>query len=309
MSDINEEIEEVVEPTVDPIESPADQASEVTHEDHVEPAAYEPDFTYKAYDESGEFPEWMRETITDKDREDEIRGIYAKSLGLDGMKTRYEGVKGDLVSEQEKYSKRDGEYNQLYDHVSNVDNMIKDDLDMFFHTVGLTPEKIFEWTEKRLDTYQDPTQQQQYQDNLRTKSDYGRQAQETNFLRGQNEQLLASQNQTQLQLAMQDQGNADFKANFEKAMGDGKFLDEVSSFSQNYYQQNQKHMSPVDAIAQVKAKYQPFMQSAPANAAPVEKPAVIPNLGSGSGGSPVKRKYKSFDELRAAAQRMRDEAS
>lgn len=63
---------------------------------------YAPDYSYMYKDEKREFDERVRGAVGNKETEEYLRDLYTKADGLDSYK--------------EKYTKRDSEYGELYDH-------------------------------------------------------------------------------------------------------------------------------------------------------------------------------------------------
>ena len=57
-----------------------------TEETPVESNVYEPNFSYEVKGESKEFPEFLRAAITSKENEDELRDMFTKLDGFDGIK-------------------------------------------------------------------------------------------------------------------------------------------------------------------------------------------------------------------------------
>ena len=57
---------------------------------------YKPDFSYKIKDEQFEFPEFLREVVKDKDKEDELRDIVTKAFALDGVKESRTAIESEF---------------------------------------------------------------------------------------------------------------------------------------------------------------------------------------------------------------------
>lgn len=113
------------------------QSEEVVEEP--EAPSYEPNYTYTVRDEQREFDERIRDVIKDKDTEEYLRDLYTRADGLETYK--------------EKFSKRESEYKELYEHAQALTGGYqklqqlreKNDHRGLQKALGLSDDFVIEW--------------------------------------------------------------------------------------------------------------------------------------------------------------------
>ncbi len=295
----SEENTESTEGEPEPKDEPKEE-SEVVEE-------YVPNFAYRANQEDKEFPENVKPYITNKESEEYFRTLFAKADGVEPLKEKYNSTK-------ERFTEVEGKYNELHPKWEKVEKGMKqlkeysqNNLDVFLNLWEIPEEKILEYASKRLeaspeekdrmDSYnQQFIQTQNLQDSLSNQ-------------RAQQINLMQENHNIQMQQVLNDPEVSSFHQTYDGLAGKGEFLKEINAEGDKYYRENNKYLSPREAIiaAMDRVKQRPFFnqQSQPAQqiqqpTQSVTKPATIPNVGGGTNISPAKRTIRSISDIEKA---------
>jgi hypothetical protein len=330
--EINEEPEEEVPPAEEPAEEivpPTEEPEEeivppVEPEEEIvppvegeEPPAepYTPDLSYKALDQEHKMPEWLKDTITSKEREDEIREIFQKAEGLSHVKSKNEHLKSELETIRPAYEEQSATLNYL-DHLVNTK-----DLENIQKMARLSDDDILNHAAKILEKQGlTPEQQAAYNSEIENRNSQYFMSQENATLRqNQYSQQVQSQ-ELQLEQALNsddvkkyvdfynervgDQTNfkksvIDYAADIEKRTN-GKTSLSVQEAIDGFLQKNVKPFY-VEPTKQMEA---PAEQATPANPTETVLPPVdprekqvMPNVQGGASKSPAKPVFKSIADI------------
>ena len=264
--------------------------------------AYQPNFSYKVYDEEKQFPELLRSLVKDKDTEEQIRQILSRADGLDGMK-----VKNTQL--QERFTTFEKEAKPSIEIVGRVRSfMEKKDLHGLTSFLGIPKQALYDYVAQELKFDENP--------DLRRQVDESRSAQQRQY------DLEQSANQERQRAQSIEERLFDMEFNqtlstpelsafaqsYDQRVGQpGAFKNRVIEHGALVWHQRKENLSPMDAAMQVYQSLQKVMGplNAPntpqqaAGAAP-SKPQVpvIPVVGGASNTSPTQKRPKSTDELR-----------
>lgn len=303
--------EEVVEPASleEAIIANAEPAQE--EEEAVAEPTYEPDFTYKVYDEVRELPENVRQYIKDKETEDMFREIYGKSGAFDTVKEKYSGLKEKVDTH---YSKIENDYNSLNGTLDELSQMVqRNDMHSFFQALGVPEEKIMQYALQRAE-YQEmsPEQRAQFDNQYQ-------QSWQSQNLAKENQQLQDRIQQQEIQtrtLLLDNElaKNADFVSRFDERFGQGAFRQEVINAGTLAFQTEGRDLMPGEIVGRLQNKYgslfveqanQQPQQVANNNQVVSRKPEqpTLPNVQGGSN-SPAQKVVTSLADLRKLADSM-----
>lgn len=270
--------------------------------------AFTPNYQFKVYDKSLEFPEWIRPLVTDKTREDEIRDIFSKAYGIDGIKSKYERSKQELA-ELSPYRDR---FTQAQEQMQKLIALRDNDLGSFIEGLGLSEEQLMDYLTERARLKSDPAFAQEYnrqrdirQKLLQSQEQSSQSSRQLEQLTTQNQELQRQMHQFQLEQTMSRQDVNSFASQFDSRMGQGSFTQAVIDYGNFVFHTEGRNISPVEAVNAVMQKYQPLFGSV-GSAVPnpaqtpgnVQTPPTIPNVGTGKGVSPTKPRFKSIEDIK-----------
>jgi len=275
-----------------------------------ETPAYTPNFKVSSYGKEYEIPELYRSLIKDKASEEEVRKLFAKAYGFEGMEPKYRSL-------QETHKAISTEHTNLTGEIGRLSNYVKlRDYDAFFEALQIPEENIKAWMLEKLQRSQLPPEQQAvYNREQQLRREF--------YNKQENEQRLSSELQTKEAAILENQ-TKELQVNFDRAMSSpetaalAQKIDAAQgeNYFRNYIlEKGSQHFDktgeivPVDQLVSEATAYfgKFFAQvAAPQAAAPVrgqatveaqKSKAVIPNTG-GSTSSPVKKKITNFNDLR-----------
>lgn len=268
----------------------------------VEPEGYMPNYKFKVHDEEHEFDEVLRPVIKDTESEKKIRELYEKAYGLDVVKPKYQKIK-------EEKSQIEENYYDLVGRVSKLQNYAEQgDLESFFRGLNIDDDKVYKYALEKL-KYQDMTPEE------RKAFDEQTEIRRTNMTLQEKNQMLEQQqrkikhDQTQNEVAslIQSQDYKPLAEAYDARLGSGAFKEEVWRTGYNHWIQTGEDLQPAKAISIVadRVKKLGITQAANQAANAAQGPSAhniptIPNVGSGAG-SPARKTFKTFDELRKYA--------
>lgn len=287
--------------------------------------AYEPNFKFKYYDQEGEFDEWARQFVKDKETEDRFRGLYAKSNGFDVLRDKFKAKTGEYGELETKYKDIETKYTSLDQEIDEVIWQRDNDLHGFFESWNVPVDRVIDFVEQYLDKLGLPPDQQKKLDDQRAVLAEKRQLEKQ-------VQQFSSEKQQQSQQAHVEEFEsliehpevAGFAAEYDARVGsEGSFAQAVIQHGDTHFHRTGESLSPIDAIRAVYKQYKPFVRGdagakpAPQAGASAEqsrepapqhqRPKPVPSLGGASTASPTKKVYKSLDDLKKHLKSVQDE--
>jgi hypothetical protein len=292
-----------------PTTETATPASEPVKTEGADITSYTPNYEFKVYDKVHQFPEWLRPTIKDKSHEDQLRDIFSRAYGLDGLKHKYEKTKESLS----KYGEIEKKYSEQTNGLKNLMALRESDVGQFIQAVGLNDEIILQHYNNVMRAKQDPEFAAQYNASLEARRKTLQATQEQESLKAQMEQLQQERNQIQLErhVSVFEQTYTkpevqSFAATFDQRVGrEGAFKDEAIDVGNYIYMKEQRYAPPQEVFGILMQKYGAFVgasQAAIQESIPSQQAAkisaTIPNVGSGAGVSVTKTRFKSIDDIK-----------
>lgn len=269
--------------------------------------AYTPNYKFKAMGTEQEFDELLRPLIKDKATEEKIRELYAKSYGIDSIKTDRQKYKEELDSLRPQYTS----LNKGLDQLSGM--LQKGDYHGFFNALKIPEQDVLQYALSRVQYKELPPEQQQQVDRQYQES------QKLAYLEQTNQQILemyqnqaVSQRTNDLDGFLGKPDVSSLASSFDARVGQpGAFRDEVIKRGQYYASLPNPVDIPVEqAVREVMTligQAQPAAPQVPQATAAIQnqvaaqqaKP-VIPNI-KGRGTSPTKKAVGSMKDLRRLA--------
>lgn len=269
---------------------------------------YQPNFKLKVMDQEKEIPEMFRGLMKDAESEKEIRRVFEQVYGFEFARQKHETTVGTLNQVQ-------AEHNYLLGQVQEAREMYqRGDLDAFFERLAIPPQRILQYAMEKLQYQELPQEQRAMIDARRTaeRQNIALQRQNADYQKGMRDQLVQHR-QTALNFELHRPEIKSVADSFDQRVGrPGAFVQEVVNRGQLAWMQSQGKvdLSPAQAIQEVLNLYglqgktgTPAQPSAAAGspAPAVQRPATIPNVGSGRSSAPLKTKPKSIDDIRKLA--------
>ena len=311
-----ETTETETETTVAETESEATPESEETvtevPEENVEAESqeptYEPDFTYKIKDEVKEFPDWMKEAVKSKEHEEQIRDYLTKAHGIDSIKESRSKIEEEFNSYREEVESKVAPTIQRISQFENAINV--GNYGEAMKLANMDPNKMVDYM--LMDEQQSQMVYKKVLDAINLE-DQGPQALEAKRMAHQESirtKELEAQNQTLEQKLQQIEAenynqmvnfslsqNQEAVNQYDSVNGQGAFEKFVRDYGHMKWQQGEK-LAPAQCVQEVLRMVNinntvapqgnpvnpPITNTAPA--AP-QKPATIPNIGSGVNSSVV----------------------
>lgn len=272
-----------------------------------QPAAYAPNYKFKAFGKEHEIEEMYRGLIKDKDTEEKVRKFHEKAYAMEKFQEGEKKYKTDFDTFRTKVEPDLRAMNHFNHLLQNKD------WDNFFSGLRIPEQEIFDWVSKRLDLMKLPPDQ-------REQIERASQARQQNYMY---EQQFEQQNQSYQQLAVQTRtmqlesvlSRHDVSSQAERidqAYGEiGAFRKLVIEEAHNHYLRTQQDIPADQAVQMTLQRYGKLLgpQAAvlPQPGSPASVPQgqgqpgvapIIPHV-AGSGRSPVKKSFKSLDDLKA----------
>lgn len=275
--------------------------------------AYVPNYKYKVAGQEKELDPFWHSVVKDAESEKKVKELLTKVDAFDF-------VKGKQVHYEQQFNQVSGDYEALNGTVARFDQAVaKDDLSSAFRLAGIPKEKIFQWVHKQLQFESLPPEQkaaiQEAEEARNQTSDY-----ETKLSQmEQKYQTQAVQARTmQLDMVLLKPEISQFANAWDQNAEPGNtFRDTVANEARRVYYdslnsgQGPIDLSPEQAVAMVMKRFGKFVsvgeptaaqspQAASQTVIQTQKgtPPVIPNV-QGKSASPIKKAFKSLDELRA----------
>ena len=304
----------------EPAEQKADESegSDSGAESPKEPE-YTPDFSYKVKNEEHEFPEWIKGVVTDKEKEEELRDLFTKVVGLDSIKESRDRIESEFSGYQQSVQ---NEIFPVLDRVREFDqaNQIKD-FGKAWELSNVNPHDVVDYM--LMDEQLSQVVAQKLYDRLQLE-EQGPQAiasQRAAWQEQTRSKELELQNksmETRLQQMEESTFNqaldftlsqhADAAAKFDSMNGEGAFRKFIGDYRMMKKQQGE-NLSPADIVSQsismlglnnqaITSQGTQENNNQPAKVAPKEQkqPEAIPNIGTGANVSMVQKTASTWEE-------------
>lgn len=279
--------------------------------------AWKPDFKFKVMDKEHEIEEWARSAIKDEETLKKARELYEKAYGLeplkqsrDEFKTKYQS----LMPQVEEYKQVTSSLNRLSHFVQQKD------FGSFFDNLKIPRADIFRWVKQELELSEQPPELQQQ---LRAAQEYQAKLYDIQQQMQSYQSQLEQQNQAHAQMTIGSSIAAHAKEIaevFNERAGDPQAFYNAVMQQGALHQQQTGEKLPVDEVVKMVAEkaakfigYTPQASKQQDAVLPTASPQtnvivkgdkpVLPNAKAG-GASPVKKNFKSLDDLKKHAASM-----
>lgn len=285
--------------------------------------AYTPNFKYRAAMQDKEIDPFWQGLIKDAESEKKVKDIFTKVEAFDYIKSKHESV-------EQSYNSMKADYDSQNQLVSKVTQAARNkDYDSVFRNIGMNDEDVIRWAAKKVDYLQmmnglppeqraaiegqqkAALQNQEYQDQL-------------NYMQSQVETQAQQARELQLEMIMTRPEVTHAATFWDGKMGQvGAFRDLVIEEGQKAFAFEQLDLSAEQAVSRVLAKFGKFIDAqgnVASQAAPVaheqvaqqgivasQKP-IIPTI-NGTAKTPIKKQFRSLDDIKKYNQERADASS
>lgn len=316
-------IENTAPETVETIETPAsvegggtDAPEHGTEPEGGKPAAYTPNYKFKVYDEEKEIPESFRALVKDTATEKEVRELFEKAHGLDGLKPTHQKVVKERDELTTRFKETEGQLHGTVENLKKIHHYSQNDLDTFFKIYKIPEEKLFQYVSSKLKEAElDPAVAESLNAGRQAKLDaeYYKDQVESNQRTAQ--ENFRQQHEFNMTSELGKPEVAQFIKDFDARAGQpGAFQRHINDYGNQVYQtQSGRYAPPSETVAYALKYYRSLLQPNPSQqpasvTSPAEPPPPpIPNVGSGRSASPVKPRFKSLEALRKHAQQVKEQ--
>lgn len=278
----------------------------------VVPAGYTPNYKYKAAMQEKELDPFWHALIKDQDSEKKVKEVFTKVEAFDYLKNKHEGITQNFQTLKEDYDSQSA-------LVTKVTGAIqKGDLDSAFRNIGLTDDQIIRWAAKRVDYLQmmnqlPPEQKaaiEQHQQAAYQNQEYQDQLQ---HMQSQVEAQATQARGLQLDMIMSRPEINQAASFWDSKMGQvGAFRDLVIEEGQKAFAFEQQDLSAEQAAQRVLAKFGRFIDAQGNVASQAQVPTqaqviqpspaggqkpIIPAI-NGTSKTPIKKQFKSIDDIK-----------
>lgn len=270
--------------------------------------AYTPNFKFKVYDEEKEIPESFRALVKDSATEKEVRELFEKAHGLDGLKPVHQKAVKERDEYANQFKETKGQFDATMENLRKIHNYSQNDLDTFFQVYKIPQEKLFQYVTDKLKESELPPEQVE-------RMNAGRQAKlEAEYYKEQvarqekqNNDMFRQQHDFHMNQVLSQSDVSSFAKDFDARAGkQGEFLQKVYEYGDRIFKAENRYVQPHEAVNAVLGyyknllNYNPSQQASGQGTVPGSEapPPPIPNLGSGRSVSPTKPKFKTLDQLR-----------
>lgn len=273
-------------------------------------AAYEANLKFKVMDKEHEFDDFLRDVITNEDREKRLRELYEKAYGLDFVKPKYQEVR-------DKYKDLEKQHTQLNQGIESLDQMVqRGDFDGFFDSLKLPKEKIYQWVVDKVKYQQaSPEEKQRIDSEQRAQREAWSSTDQAQSYQQQLEAQKVQFLQREMDLMFLQPDVKQVAAAYDAKVGKpNAFFDYVKERGETAWVTKGQEYTAKQAVEEAVAMVKPFLgqpggqqtaqQPASGQSTPpqTQKPRVIPNV-QGRGNSPIGTpKVKSLDDLKRLRQ-------
>lgn len=309
MSDIEQTTETVETPTAPAsTEGGGETPEHGTETVESTPAAYTPNFKFKVYDEEKEIPESFRALVKDSATEKEVRELFEKAHGLDGLKPVHQKAVKERDEYLNQYKETKSQFDATMENLRKIHAYSQSDLDTFFQVYKIPQEKLFQYvTEKLKESELPPEQVERMQAGRQAKLEAEYYKEQVARQEKQNQDLFKQQHDFHMNQVMSQPDVAGFAKDFDSRAGkQGEFLQKVYEYGDRIFRTENRYAPPQEAVNAVLGYYKSLLNYNPSQQATGQgtvpgseaPPPPIPNLGSGRSVSPTKPKFKTLDQLR-----------
>lgn len=275
------------------------------------PPPYTPNFKFKYADgdakKEGEFDEFLKGVIKDKETEEKVKSLYEKAYGLDF-------VKSDRDSYKTKYNDLHQEYETQNAGINVLQHFLhKKDYQSFFEKLNIPKQDIMQYALLQLRLQEaTPEQKQAYEASRQASLNEYSLYQQNQLLEQRMNAMATSQKSQELDLVMQRPNVSQMAQSFDARAGRvGAFRDEVIKRGQLAAYTMRQDITAEQAVNEVLSligqqnqgmTQAPTIQAAGAGTAQSDK-KVIPNI-QGRGTSPAKKMITSIADLKKRAEEL-----
>lgn len=290
-------------PSASPDASPSDPSQPAAAIAGAVPAApaYTPDFKYKAFGKEYEIPEVFKGLIKDEKLEKEFKSLFSKAQAF------------EPISQQKKETAE--RLNTVMGSISKpLAFLQKQDYESFIKSVNIPDEAILEQAFKILQYRDMPADQRAaYDSQMQNRTRVYDLETQNQHLQEQYLQAAVQTRTSELDTRIQSPGVKEIAEAYDAKMGKpGAFKSKVIDYGAIIHATQGQDLSVDQALEAVRNEFAPFItlaQQAPQGLPTVpagvvqaaNRPAVIPNIGTGHQSSPVKKVFKSIDDIRKYA--------
>lgn len=288
-------------------EKPADETA-VAAAGAEKPAedAFVADYKYRADGKDLEVPEYLRGIIKDKTTQEQVVNMLKKHDAFDTVSTRRDQFRTERDEARGSVQKFESAINSMRSTYQ------RGDIDGFLKLCEISEESMLKWaTEKAKYLMGDQSYRSQVDQENRTKQQSWANESKATDYESRYQEMEARQLQTEFNYEMMRPEVSSFVASFDKAFGNGKFVEEVKNRGELAYLREQKTIAPSEVIQAMMKQYSTITsapQQAPAAAPtsataakvivkPAAKVATIPTV-KGTQASPTKEGFTSLDDVR-----------
>lgn len=285
----------------------ADPATEGTPQEGDVPQ-YTPNLSYKVSGKEKTFPEYLKSVITDEKIEKELRDVFTRADGLPFIRERSE----QIMQEATQLRDQNSQYQNFFQESRHLRDI--GDFESFFKMNGINRSQVEDWLRNQYELEErGPNAIREYQSSLDARRQAFSRQRENASLQDRYAQLERSNMDMAIRLATINPDYQDVRVAMNEGIGPGAFEGAVRAAIQN-------GLSPDEAVEQAASGFrqtkfyslwsgqsQTQSMQTPAQPAmnrPNPPQGVLPNLGRGSAGSPVRRKIESIADMRKLAAEM-----
>ena len=308
-------------------ETPEAPAKEVATEQPPaeKPPAFTPSFKFKAYEKEYEIPEQYRALIKDEASQNEVKKMFEKAYGFDGLMPKYKRVRENFESLQKQHNSYQESVKPQLELVSKATRFLNNnDLDSFFDAVGLDEKKLLQHIKFKLNLSEDQkalydSQRAALRKAYELEDQNAQLAQEYEQSQSALGETAVSQREQELDTAINEPTIAQFASHYDTLAGEeGAFKAEVVQRAILHLNQTGEDLSAKDAVTKTYERLSktvrmstPTPEQTQVNAVEAAKKLiqnkkalpVIPAT-STAPGSPVAKKVTSMDDLLAKRKRL-----
>ena len=280
--------------------APADVPEELSADANIETGTeeYKPTHKFKVKDEEHEFDDWAKELAKTKEVEENLKKLYSKGFGIEGIQAKRDEYKTQLETVQT-------EHNQIKDSLSKLSGFVQNgDIGSFLEATGINKETIFDWVAKEIQYQQLPADQKAQIDQQRQMQQQQMMLTEQNqMMQQQLQQQVVAQKATELNMVLSDPKVSQIAKQFDARMGrEGAFKEEVCKRGHYHFTANNQDIGAkqaVDEVIQLIGTTVTGQNSATGAApqVPQNKKPVLPHISAGST-SPIAKQVSSIDDLK-----------
>jgi hypothetical protein len=301
-----------------PEEAPPAQEPVGLEEQPTGEPAYTPDLSFTVRDQQHTMDERLKGAMVSKEVEDHLRDLHTRAYGLDSYKERLASREGEFEDLSQKHNQIDTEYQSLRSNLDRLNEIKERDFMSFQRQWKISDQAIIDRANQILEMRDRPVdEQQRFEQQLQDRLSREQEAVQLRAQQTQSQSAYQELHKLKMEQALNAPEVAKFRADYDKKMGEGAFLNQVNDWGSLQYHNTQRYVEPSVSVSTVFGNLSKIFtpseaasQMAPEQAQqqPAGAPDIpvkpLPNLGTGSTGSPTRRRFKTMKELRAYADKM-----